>query len=144
MAGSRNRSPTFQFNKQIICLFTLENASTLNRPEKIHFFSYTRVILQGHYSLITNTLRFLNLIFAFWVHFLSHRKQFLATFAIQWDNEWEILSSGTHVFVIDTFHKHQLPVCSLGVSLVLKGSAEFLNGHISVQDGVISSTARER
>jgi len=58
--------------------------------------------------------------------------------------QWVILSSGTHIFVIDTFHKHQLPVCSLGVSLVLKGSAEFLNGHISVQDGVISSTARER
>jgi len=43
--------------------------------------------------------------------------------------------------MIHTFHEDQLPVSSLGVSLVLKWSAELLNGHISVKDGIIGSTA---
>lgn len=47
----------------------------------------------------------------------------------------------THVFMVHTLHEDQLSVGSLGVRLVLKGSAELLNGHISVQDGVVRSTA---
>lgn len=43
--------------------------------------------------------------------------------------------------MVHTFHEDQLPVSSLGMSLVLKGSAELLNGHISVKNSVIGSTA---
>lgn len=43
--------------------------------------------------------------------------------------------------MIDTFHEHQLPVRSLGVGLVLEGSAQFLDGHVSVQDGIVAGTA---
>lgn len=47
----------------------------------------------------------------------------------------------TYVFMIHTLHEDQLPVSSLGMSLVLKRSAELLNGHVSVKDGIICSTA---
>lgn len=43
--------------------------------------------------------------------------------------------------MIYTLHEDQLPVRSLGMSLVLKWSAELLNGHVSVQDSIICSTA---
>lgn len=42
--------------------------------------------------------------------------------------------------MIHTLHEDQLPVSSLGMSLVLKWSAELLNGHVSVKDGIICST----
>lgn len=54
-----------------------------------------------------------------------------------------LLSPITHIFVIDTFHEHQLPVCPLGVGLVLEGSAQLLDGYISVQDSIIASAAEE-
>lgn len=47
----------------------------------------------------------------------------------------------THVFMVHTLHEDQLPVSSLGMRLVLKGSAELLNGHVSVKDSIIGSTA---
>jgi hypothetical protein len=50
-------------------------------------------------------------------------------------------NSETHVLMVHTLHEDQLPVCSLGVSLILKGSAELLNGHVSVKDSIICSTA---
>lgn len=43
--------------------------------------------------------------------------------------------------MVHTFHEDQFPVSSLGMCLVLKGSAELLNGHISVKDSIIRSTA---
>lgn len=46
--------------------------------------------------------------------------------------------------MIDTFHEHQLPVRPLGMGLVLEGSAQLLDGHVSVQDSVITSTAEEK
>lgn len=49
----------------------------------------------------------------------------------------------TYVFVIDTFHEHQLPVRPLGMSLVLERSAQLLDGHVSVQDGIIARTAEK-
>lgn len=48
----------------------------------------------------------------------------------------------THVFMVHTLHEDQLPVSPLGMSLVLEGSAELLNGHISVEDSVIRSTGK--
>jgi hypothetical protein len=48
----------------------------------------------------------------------------------------------THVFMVHTLHEDQLPVSPLGVSLVLEGSAELLNGHISVKDSVVRSTVK--
>lgn len=47
----------------------------------------------------------------------------------------------TYIFMVHTLHEDQLPVSSLGMSLVLKWSAELLNGHVSVEDGIICSTA---
>lgn len=47
----------------------------------------------------------------------------------------------THVFMVHTLHEDQLPVSSLGMRLVLKGSAELLNGHISVKNSIVRSTA---
>lgn len=47
----------------------------------------------------------------------------------------------THIFVVHTLHEDQFPVSPLGVRLVLKGSAELLNGHISIEDSIIGSTA---
>lgn len=49
----------------------------------------------------------------------------------------------THVFVIDAFHEHELPVCPLGMGLILEGSAQLLDGHISVQDGIVARAADE-
>ena len=49
----------------------------------------------------------------------------------------------TYIFVIDTFHEHQFPVCPLGMGLVLEGSAQLLDGHISVQDSIVAGTAEE-
>lgn len=49
----------------------------------------------------------------------------------------------SYIFVIDAFHEHQLPVCPLGVGLVLEGSAQLLDGHISVQDSIVARTAGE-
>lgn len=43
--------------------------------------------------------------------------------------------------MIHTLHEDQLSVSSLGVRLVLKWSAELLNGHVSVKDSIICSTA---
>lgn len=43
-----------------------------------------------------------------------------------------------YIFVIDTFHKHQLAVRPFGVRLVLERSAQLLDGHISVEYSVIS------
>lgn len=43
--------------------------------------------------------------------------------------------------MVHTLHEDQLPVSSLGMRLVLKGSAELLNGHISVKSSIIRSTA---
>ena len=43
--------------------------------------------------------------------------------------------------MIHTLHEDQLPVGSLGMRLVLKGSAELLNGHISVKNSIIRSAA---
>lgn len=43
-----------------------------------------------------------------------------------------------YIFVIDTFHKHQLAVRPFGVRLVLERSAQLLDGHISVEDSVIT------
>lgn len=43
--------------------------------------------------------------------------------------------------MVHTLHEDQFPVSSLGMRLVLKGSAELLNGHISVKDSIICSTA---
>lgn len=48
----------------------------------------------------------------------------------------------THVFMVHTLHEDQLPVSSLGVSLVLEGSAELLNGHISIEDSIVCSTVK--
>lgn len=45
--------------------------------------------------------------------------------------------------MIDTFHEHQFPVCPLGMGLVLEGSAQLLDGHISVQDSIVARTAEE-
>ena len=42
--------------------------------------------------------------------------------------------------MVHTLHEDQLPVRSLGMCLVLKGSAELLNGHISVKDSIIRRT----
>lgn len=53
------------------------------------------------------------------------------------------LSRLAYIFVIDAFHEHQLPVRPLGVGLVLEGSAQLLDGHISVQDSVVACTAEE-
>lgn len=53
-------------------------------------------------------------------------------------------SSVTYIFVIDTFHEHQLPVCPLGMGLVLEGSAQLLDGYISVQDSIIARTVKEK
>lgn len=50
----------------------------------------------------------------------------------------------THVFMVHTLHEDQFPVSSLGMCLVLKGSAELLNGHISVKDSIIGSTAKNQ
>lgn len=47
----------------------------------------------------------------------------------------------TYIFVIDTFHEHQLPVRPLGVGLVLERSAQLLDGYISVQDSVVAGAA---
>lgn len=47
----------------------------------------------------------------------------------------------TYIFVIDTFHKHQLPVRPLSVGLVLERSAQLLDGYISVQHSVIAGAA---
>lgn len=49
---------------------------------------------------------------------------------------------GTHVFMVHTLHEDQLPVSSLGMSLVLEGSAELLNGHISIKDSIVCSTVK--
>lgn len=43
--------------------------------------------------------------------------------------------------MIHTLHEDQLSVSSLGMRLVLKWSAELLNGHVSVKDSIICSTA---
>lgn len=43
--------------------------------------------------------------------------------------------------MIDTFHEHQLPVCPLGMGLVLEGPAQLLDGYISVQNSVVARTA---
>lgn len=43
--------------------------------------------------------------------------------------------------MIDTFHEHQLPVRPLGMGLVLEGSAQLLDGYISVQNSIIARTA---
>lgn len=48
----------------------------------------------------------------------------------------------TYVFMVHTLHEDQLPVSPLGMSLVLEGSAEFLNGHISVKDSIVRSTVK--
>lgn len=45
--------------------------------------------------------------------------------------------------MIDTFHEHELPVCPLSMGLVLEGSAQLLDGHISVQDGIVARAADE-
>lgn len=47
----------------------------------------------------------------------------------------------THIFMVHTLHEDQLPVSSLGMRLVLKWSAELLNGHISVKGSIICGTA---
>lgn len=44
--------------------------------------------------------------------------------------------------MVHTLHEDQLPVSPLGVSLVLEGSAELLNGHISVEDSIVCSTVK--
>lgn len=49
----------------------------------------------------------------------------------------------TYIFVIDAFHEHQLPIRPLGMGLVLEGSAQLLDGHISVQDSIVACTAEE-
>lgn len=49
----------------------------------------------------------------------------------------------TYIFVIDAFHEHQLPVRPLGMGLVLEGSAQLLDGHVSVQDSIVACTADE-
>lgn len=54
------------------------------------------------------------------------------------------LRLATYIFVIDAFHEHQLPVCPLGVGLVLEGSAQLLDGYISVQDTIIARTVEEK
>lgn len=54
------------------------------------------------------------------------------------------LCSATYIFVIDAFHEHQLSVCPLGVGLVLEGSAQLLDGYISVQDTIIARTVEEK
>jgi len=50
------------------------------------------------------------------------------------------LKKTTYIFMVHTLHEDQLPVSSLGMRLVLKGSAELLNGHISVKNSIIRST----
>lgn len=45
--------------------------------------------------------------------------------------------------MIDAFHEHQLPVRPLGMGLVLEGSAQLLDGHVPVQDGIVAGTAEE-
>lgn len=44
---------------------------------------------------------------------------------------------GAYVLVVDALHEHQLSVRPFGMGLVLKGSTEFLNSDISLQDVVI-------
>lgn len=39
--------------------------------------------------------------------------------------------------MVDTLHEHQLPVGPLGVSLILKGPAQLLDGDISLQVVVV-------
>lgn len=53
-----------------------------------------------------------------------------------------LLPKITHIFVIDTFHEHQFPICPLGVGLVLERSAQLLDGDISVQNSIIARTGR--
>lgn len=43
--------------------------------------------------------------------------------------------------MVHTLHEDQFPVSSLGMCLVLKWSAKLLNGHISIKDSIIRSTA---
>lgn len=46
----------------------------------------------------------------------------------------------TYIFVVDTFHEYKLSISPFGMRLVLKWSAEFLNGHISIKYSIIRST----
>lgn len=47
----------------------------------------------------------------------------------------------TYIFVIHTLHEDQLSVSTLGMGLVLEWSAELLNSHVSIKDGIVCSTA---
>lgn len=49
----------------------------------------------------------------------------------------------TYVFVIDTFHEHQLPVGPLGVGLILKRPTQLLDGDVSFQS-LVKSRAGEQ
>lgn len=46
----------------------------------------------------------------------------------------------TYIFVIDKFHEHKLPVCSLGVGYILEWATELFDGHFGVGQSVIGST----
>lgn len=43
----------------------------------------------------------------------------------------------TYIFMVDTFHEHQLSVRTFGMSLILKRPAEFLYSHVSLKVVVI-------
>lgn len=46
--------------------------------------------------------------------------------------------------MVDALHEHQLSVRPLGMGLVLKGSAQFLNSDVPLQDVVISRAKRKK
>lgn len=48
-----------------------------------------------------------------------------------------------YIFMIDTFHEHQLSVRPLGVGLVLKRPTQLLNGDVSFQDLVESGAGKQ-
>lgn len=73
-------------------------------------------------------LKYINMQRKDWALFSSHKA-----------STHHYLQKKTYIFMIHTLHEDQLPVSSFGMRLVLKWSAELLNGHISVKDGIISS-----
>lgn len=56
---------------------------------------------------------------------------------------WASPRARTYVFMIDTFHEHQLSVRPLGVGLILKRPTQLLDGDVSFQ-GLVESRAGER
>lgn len=49
-----------------------------------------------------------------------------------------------YVLVVDALHEHQLSVGPLGMGLVLKGPAQLLDGHVSLQVVVVRRTEAKK